>query len=96
MKDLQPFDRKRAERIAALIVNELESASKKFGAFNSTHEGYGVIKEEFDEAWDAIKRDNFLDAKIEMIQMGAMVMRFIYDLAFSIPKNGWKSNKKKK
>jgi hypothetical protein len=57
---------------------EILRARKKHGQndFNSTHEGYGVIKEELDEAWDEIKRDNVSLATKEMNQVAAMAIRF--------------------
>ena len=62
------------------IQTEFESATKKFGKFNSTHEGYAVLKEEVDELWDAIKGNvskNFLEE--EAIQVAAMALRFLVD-----------------
>lgn len=62
------------------IVEEYDSATLKFGPFNSTHEGYAVILEELDELWDAIKGN--VSKKImrkEAIQVGAMALRFLND-----------------
>ena len=33
------------------VKQELISATEEFGKFNSTHEGYAIIKEELDELW---------------------------------------------
>ncbi len=65
------------------IYAELKSATEKFGAFNSAHEGYAIIKEEVDELWDAIKDKNlgFADQRKECIQVAAMAVRFIWDVA---------------
>lgn len=38
--------------IEKLVSKELQSANDKFGMFNSLHEGYAVILEEFDESKD--------------------------------------------
>jgi len=67
-----------------LIVDEAKRAKSMFPPFNSAHEGYGVIKEEFDEFWDEIKRkpkdwDRIED---EAIQLGAMALRFLTDLCW--------------
>ena len=43
--------------ICEKVKGELLSATEKFGPFNSTHEGYAVIKEELDELWDEIKKN---------------------------------------
>lgn len=61
------------------IVRECRAASEKFSPFTSDHEGYAVILEELDEAWDAIKRDDHGDAAQEMVQVGAMALRFLLD-----------------
>lgn len=38
--------------VEKLVLKELQSANDKFGMFNSLHEGYAVILEEFDESKD--------------------------------------------
>ncbi len=43
------------EEVVGLVLAEYDKATKKFGAFNSTHEGYAVIAEELDELWDDVK-----------------------------------------
>ena len=62
------------------ISLEYDKASAKFGAFNSTHEGYAIIKEELDEMWDAIKANDTNHARKEAIQVGAMALRFLTDI----------------
>ncbi len=70
------------DMIADIMKAELRQATTKFGSFHSTHEGYAVIKEEVDEMWDAIKNNNLEDACREAIQVGAMAMRFLFDMGF--------------
>jgi hypothetical protein len=41
--------------IDILIKNELDRANKMFCLFNSRHQAYGVMKEEFEELIDEIK-----------------------------------------
>lgn len=70
------------EQIVIDIQDELISAKNKFNDFNSYHEGYGVIKEEFDELWDEIKKKN-PDKKLlykEALQTATMAIRFIIDM----------------
>ncbi|NIV12909.1 MAG: hypothetical protein GWN62_16995 [Aliifodinibius sp.] len=67
-------------RIASKMITEFEKASKKFPDFHSRHEGYAVIKEELDEVWDAIRSNDREQAMVEMIQVGAMAIRFIQNL----------------
>ena len=64
-----------------LILAEFEDATQKFGKFNSKHEGYAIIKEELDELWDAIKKNELQEQiRREAIQIAAMALRFLYDL----------------
>ena len=65
-----------------LIDIELKCSYGKYGAFNSTHEGYAVILEELDELWDEVrkKEPSKSDMKNECIQCIAMLHKFIKDL----------------
>lgn len=73
------MNNKQIDSAATLVAQELQKASAKFGPMRSAHEGYAIIKEELDEAWDEIKKNNFLAAQTEMIQVAAMAIRFIID-----------------
>lgn len=66
-----------------LVTAELAVAREKFPKpMNSRHEGYAVIKEELDELWDAIKRDNPMDmVQLEAVQVAAMALRFLIEVA---------------
>lgn len=65
-----------------LGVKEFERATKIHGRFNSAHEGYAVIKEEFDELWDEIKKNKRDEdhMKREATQLVAMSLRFLVDI----------------
>jgi hypothetical protein len=68
------------ENVCAAILAEYERAAAKFPAFHSTHEGYGVLLEEVDELWDAVKANWDGDGlALEAIQVGAMALRFVLD-----------------
>jgi hypothetical protein len=70
-----------SERDAIIMVqSELLCARNRFPAFNSAHEGYAVILEELDEAWDEIKRNDVEAATREMVQVAAMALRFLLDV----------------
>jgi hypothetical protein len=75
----------RANEILDEIYAEWESARSKFGPFNSSHEGFAVLHEEFDElkaeVWANPKKRKNRDAKMraEAIQVGAMALRFLTD-----------------
>lgn len=62
------------------VIDEYSGATRKFGAFNSAHEGYAVILEELDEAWEEIKANDTERAIEEMIQVAAMALRFVVDM----------------
>ena len=57
-----------------------ESCNKHDKVFNTTHEGYAVLKEELEELWDDIKKDNWNNIYDEAAQVGAMAMKLMYSL----------------
>jgi hypothetical protein len=67
------------------IEAEYKRATTLYPQFHSNHEGYAVLKEEVDELWDEIKKskDVVLNdlMKAELIQIGAMCVRFLNDLS---------------
>lgn len=67
------------------IKTELMLTDAQKPKFHSTHEGYGVLKEEFDELWDEIKESKTFDkANLlmvdEAVQVAAMAIKFIENL----------------
>jgi len=75
------------DTILEMIDDELSLARHNFSNFKNYHEGYAVIKEEFDELWMEIKRVKHFDTdhykeniKTEAVQLAAMAIRFIEDL----------------
>lgn len=68
----------------ALVTEELVTATEKFPAFNSAHEGYGVLMEEVRELEEHVfKRQGGRDIeamKREAIQVAAMAIRFAADI----------------
>lgn len=63
------------------VEAEYKRASALYGNFSSTHEGYAVLKEEVDELWDGIKKnDSKRLLKEEAIQIAAMAIRFCTDI----------------
>lgn len=59
------------------VLAELCRAEELFPDFNSPHEGYAVLKEELDEAWDEIKNNDEERTREEMIQVAAMAIKFL-------------------
>lgn len=66
------------------VMLELEHARANFPPMHSEHEGYAIIKEELEEAWDEIKKNpkkrDKAAIRAEMIQVAAMAIRFLGDL----------------
>jgi hypothetical protein len=67
------------QKIQVAIKAELQRATKLYGPYNSPHEGYAVILEQLDAAWEAIKVDDFKTAKQEMVKVASGCVRFIMD-----------------
>ena len=61
------------------VGKELKDATDRYGSFHSTHEAAGVLREEHDEFWDAIKANDTAAARAEAVQVAAMAIRFIID-----------------
>lgn len=74
----------KVENSLSEIRKEFDRANTLYPKFNSNHEGYAVLKEEVDELWDAIKESKGTrlnsQMKHELIQIGAMVVRFLDNL----------------
>jgi len=72
------------------VSSELLRATKKFGAFNSAHEGYAVLLEEVEELWEEIKKKprSQYKMKTESIQIAAMALRLILDCYPILDKDG--------
>lgn len=68
----------RRQGFQILVEDEVDRAYKKHGAAQwGRHEFYGVIKEEIDEMWDAIKDDEPQERVYEeLIQVAAMCLRY--------------------
>ena len=63
-----------------VVLTELKRATKKFGAFNSPHEGISIIREEYMELEHEVywgENSDFMAA--EAIQLAAMALRFLHD-----------------
>lgn len=63
---------------------ELHKAMDLWPAFNSAHEGYAVLAEEFDELWAHVKtnqkRRDLPAMRAEAIQVAAMALRFAVEV----------------
>lgn len=68
------------EQASYEAFQEANRAAQKFKPFNSSHEGYAVLKEEVDELWDAIKANDLVSARAEAVQVAAMALRYLTDV----------------
>jgi hypothetical protein len=76
-----------AETWVDLVAAEVERALRLYSKpFNSAHEGISVLREEFEELWDEVKRNQAKGEqkvelmKAEAIQVAAMAVRFLIDI----------------
>ena len=67
-----------------LVQEELKRARQLHGNVLSIHEGYAVILEELDEAWDEVKKKtkerNLENLLKELIQVSAMAQKMVEDV----------------
>jgi len=66
-------------------VEECTRATRKHPPMNSHHEAYAVIREEFDEYWEEVRKGGSTPRstealRIELIQTTAMCLRALHDL----------------
>ena len=70
--------------IAAEAANEADRAAHMWPPFNSAHEGFATLHEEFDElkahVWTNQKKRDLDAMRKEAIQVAAMAMRFVHDI----------------
>ena len=71
-------------RTIKTIIAEYNSTIIKNDPFNSTYEGWALIKEKVDGLWEEIRKDEAGYSKEVVMkvaaQIGAMAMRFMVDL----------------
>jgi len=73
-------NKKAVEIVFNRVHDALQKAVEEHPPIKSHHEGFAVIKEELDELWDAIKKDDLFSAAHEAEQVAAMACRFLLDL----------------
>jgi len=66
------------EKVMEVIREEYRRGVEKFGEYNSMHEAYAVIKEELDEFWEGVKKDD--PDPMELIQVCATAYRAFVEL----------------
>lgn len=72
------------ESLFEAVALEVNTATKNWPPFNSAHEGFAILNEEFDElkahVWTNQKRRDLLAMRKEAIQVAAMAMRFANEI----------------
>ncbi len=72
------------ESVLILVSLELDRATNMYPKFTSIHEGWGIIREEYLELEDEIRKtpNDHTTEKMrrEAIHLGAMALRFIMDV----------------
>lgn len=77
------------EKDTKLVLKEVQAEVKRatvdlgFPKFNSAHEGFAILHEEFDElkehVWTNQKKRDIAAMRKEAIQVAAMAVRFVMD-----------------
>lgn len=78
------LDQVRLKECLTAAYNEAYTAMNEWPPFNSAHEGFAVLNEEFDElkahVWINQKRRDISAMKKEAIQVAAMALRFAAEI----------------
>jgi NTP pyrophosphatase (non-canonical NTP hydrolase) len=67
-----------------ILYSEIEGADDKYGPFTSTHEGLGVLAEEYAELIEAIRRNDVDSIVHEALQVAAVAIRLACCLDYAI------------
>lgn len=77
--EIDMYEKDREKKVLDAVCKELYTSTEKYGPFKTTHEAFGVLREEVDEFWDACKANDLTEMEKEAIQVAAMALRFIID-----------------
>jgi molybdopterin biosynthesis enzyme len=74
----------KTSELLAEVMAELNNATTNWPPFNSAHEGWAVMAEEFDELWEHVKTNqkkrDLAAMRKEAVQVAAMAMRFALEV----------------
>lgn len=77
-------DKDPAIKALHMVYEEYQKAIAKNERYHNAHEGYAVIKEEFDELWDEIRKKESARSKeamtLEAVQTCATLIRFLVEI----------------
>ena len=75
------WNTKRGRALLTQLSDEAESAQERYGPFASTHEGLGVLTEEYQELIEAIRSNDLKAVEREAIQVAAVAARIAESLS---------------
>jgi len=71
----------RQDAVLLEIVRAYDQARQRHPPMVSRRDGHSVIEEEYDEFWAAIKADDFAQARREVLQLAAMCLAYLLEVA---------------
>lgn len=67
--------------VLGAVIDEIERATRRYGPATTRHDAMGILLEEVDETWDAVKANQSAgEIDKELIQVAAMAVRFAAQL----------------
>ena len=76
------------EHLLPALIEEARRGWQRYGNYNSTHEGLGVLTEEFAELVDAIRSNQPEEIGREAIQVAAVAIRLAQACQAIVTKDG--------
>lgn len=70
----------RLKNIEPEVLTEIVRGQALHGDILSLREGWGILSEEFDELWEAIKADDPVGVREESVHVAAVALRIVLDV----------------
>lgn len=73
--------REEIAKIFSQLADRLDKAYAKHPSYDSAYHGISVIREEFEELWEEVRKDNYGEPMTqEALDVAATAIRFILDV----------------